>query len=58
MKKKKKIDTFNKCIRLYKEQMDIINIFNGFLTSKTNLFEKRTLNEEMKIFLKQTNIDY
>ena len=57
-RKKKKINTFNKCIRLYKEQMDIINIFNGFLTSKTNLFEKRTLNEEMKIFLKQTNIDY
>ena len=55
-KKKKKIDTFNKCILLYKEQMDIINIFKDFLKNRTNLFEKRTLNEEMKIFLRQTHI--
>lgn len=55
-KKKKKIDTFHKCISLYKEQMDIIIIFQDFLKNRTNLLEKRTLNEEMKIFLKQTNI--
>ena len=56
-KKRQKIDTFNKCISLYKEQMDIINIFKDFLKSRTNLFEKQTLNEEMKIFLRQTNIN-
>ena len=55
-KKKKKIDTFNKCILLYKEQMDIINIFQDFLKNRTNLYEKHSLNEDMKIFLKQTNI--
>ena len=55
-RKKKKIDTFHKCISLYKEQMDIIIIFQDFLKNRTNLLEKRTLNEEMKIFLKQTNI--
>ena len=57
-KKKKKIDTFNKCILLYKEQMDIINIFQDFLKNRTNLYEKHSLNEDMKIFLKQTNIKY
>ena len=55
-KKKKKIDTFNKCILLYKEQMDIINIFQDFLKNRTNLYEKHSLNEDMKIFLRQTNI--
>ena len=55
-KKKKKIDTFNKIIMLYKEQMDIINIFKDFIKNRTNLFEKKTLNEEMKIFLRQTHI--
>ena len=55
-KKKKKIDTFIKCINLYKEEMDIINIFKDFLKNRTNLFEKKALNEEMKIFLRQTNI--
>ena len=55
--KKKKIDTFNKCILLYKEQMDIINIFKDFLKNRTNLSEKKTLTEEMKIFLRQTNIN-
>ena len=54
-KKKKKIDTFNKCILLYKEQMDIINIFQDFLKNRTNLYEKHSLNEDMKIFLRQTN---
>ena len=55
-KKKKKLDTFNKCILLYKEQMDIINIFQDFLKNRTNLYEKHSLNEDMKIFLRQTNI--
>lgn len=55
-KKRKKINTFYKCISLYKEQMDIINIFKDFLKNRTNLFEKRTLNDEIKIFLRQTNI--
>ena len=55
-KKRKRIDIFNKCITLYKEQMDIINIFKDFLKSRTNLLEKRTLSEEMKIFLKENNI--
>ena len=55
-KKQKKIDTFNKCIILYKEQMDIINIFKDFLKNRTNILEKKTLKEEMQIFLKQTNI--
>ena len=55
-KKQKKIDTFNKCIDLYKEQMDIINIFKDFLKNRTNLLEKKTLKEDMQIFLRQTNI--
>ena len=57
-KKKRKIDIFNKCILLYKEQMDIIIIFKDFLKSRTNLFEKNKLTEEMKIFLSKTTINY
>ena len=55
-KKRKKINTFNNCILLYKEQMDIINIFQDFLKNRTNLYEKHSLKEQMKIFLKQTHI--
>ena len=54
-KKRKRIYTFNKFISLYKEQMDIINIFKDFLKNRTNFFENPTLNEEMKIFLKPNN---
>ena len=53
--RKPKIDTFNKCISLYKEQMDIINIFKDFLNQRTNIIDKKSLNEEMKVFLRQTN---
>ena len=55
-KKRKKIDTFNNCISLYKEQMDIINIFKDFLKNRTNILEKKSLREDMQIFLRQTNI--
>ena len=36
--------------------MDIINIFKDFLKNRTNLLEKKTLKEDMQIFLRQTNI--
>ena len=49
-KKRKKIYIFNKCVSIYKEQMDIINIFKDFLKNRTNIVEKQTLNKEMKFF--------
>jgi hypothetical protein len=54
-KNKKKMETFKKCIELYKEEMDIINIFKDFLKNRTNILEKKSLKEDMQIFLNQSN---
>ena len=52
-KKRKKIDIFNKSISLYKEQMDIINIFKDSLKNRINIVEKQTLNNELKIIFSE-----
>ena len=53
--KKKEFELLNKCTSLYKEKMDLINLFRDLVTFESVLqdsfhFEKNGLNDEIKIF--------
>ena len=58
LNKKKDLELLNKCTSIYKERMDLINlfkvqiIFENFMKNNFHL-EKNGLNEEIKIFSKQ-----
>jgi len=53
--KKKKLELLNKCSAIYKERMDLINLFRDLVIFENCLrdnfhFEKNGLNDEIKIF--------
>ena len=60
LNKKKELDLLTKCSSIYKERMDLINlfkvqiIFENFLKNNVHL-EKNGLNEEIKIFSNKKN---
>lgn len=55
MNKKKELELLNKCSAIYKERMDLINLFRDLVIFENCLkdnfhFEKNGLNDEIKIF--------